>query len=521
MLSRFPDRIRVEDDVNEKPEDRWYNLANYDIIIAFDPDWSLFTEEQINVIRTWVDLQAGGFLLVCGPLHSKKLTYNDSQTKYQPLLDILPVVPGDNDLKSGTRNFLEPHRLTFPGVGVDTDFLKLDDRREGPLAGWNRFFYGREDPSEDARVVRGFYSYYPVKDVKVGANIIARYDDGVQARDTTFDKKDPPFLVTYKFGQGMSAFLGSSEMWRLRKLDPEGPEFFERFWTKLTRHLTAGSRKKQNRRGRLLMSQIVASGSYIRPRAELLDPSLMPIPENSDPPIKIRPLELDSYPKEVADVAKLKSAGPGKEDHLDPDAYQKAKDKYHLSLVKGQHFRMSPAKGDGMGKGWFQAQLLATPEKFPPGQWIVEVPVPSSSELLRSKFIIRSTNPELDNLKPDVVAMAKMADEVSEIENRLTSKPAVLKVLRENAYSGKEGSRLAYSFDRKEAINAIPECMEAKEDPQSNKGATEDLWDKGPILPSWLTSWYDGKENPISWLMLVCIGLLSLEWLTRKLLKLA
>ena len=89
---------------------------------------------------------------------------------------------------------------------------------------------------------------------------------------------------------------------------------------------------------------------------------------------------------------------------------------------------MSPAKGDGMGKGWFQAQLLATPEKFPPGQWIVEVPVPSSSELLRSKFIIRSTNPELDNLKPDVVAMAKMADEVSEIENRLTSKPAVLKV---------------------------------------------------------------------------------------------
>jgi hypothetical protein len=496
LLNRFPDRIRVEEDVKESPDEHWYNLANYDIIIAFDPDWSEFTEVQISNIRTWIDLQAGAFLLVSGPLHTKKITYNNDQPKYGPLLDILPVVPGDYDLKMLSRDPKDPHRLVFPATAGNTDFLKLDDRREGPLAGWDRFFYGREDPSEDARVIRGFFNYYPVKDVKVGANVIARFDDGGQARENTFDKKDPPYLVTYKYGQGMSAFLGSSEMWRLRKLSPEGHEFYERFWTKLTRYLTSGSRKKQNRRGRLLMSQYVSSGSYIRPRAELLDPGLKPIPENSDPPIRIRPIELDqtSYPKEVLDVAKRKSAGPGKEkeDDFDSDAFQKAKEKYHQQLTKNQHYRMSPAKGDGMDKGWFQLQVLAD-DKFPPGQWVIEVPIPSSSELLRSKFIVRSTNPELDNLKPDVAAMAKMADEFSEIENRLLEKPAVMKLLRDAAYSGKEGSRLAFSFDRKEAINAIPECMETKEDPQ----------------------------NPVSWVMLVCIGLFSVEWLTRKLLKLA
>ena len=205
------------------------------------------------------------------------------------------------------------------------------------------------------------------------------------------------------------------------------------------------------------------------------------------------------------------------------DAFQKAKDKYHEQLIKNQNLKMSPATGgDGLEKGWFQLQVLAAAEKYPPGMWVAEVPIPSSSELLRAKFTIRRTNPELDVLKPDVVAMARLADEVSELETRLAKKPATLRILRENAYTGKEGTRLAFSFDRQEAINAIPDCMETKEDPQNNKGATEDLWDRGPYLPTWATSWYDdSKPYKIGWLMMACIGLLSVEWLTRKLLKLA
>ena len=54
-----------------------------------------------------------------------------------------------------------------------------------------------------------------------------------------------------------------------------------------------------------------------------------------------------------------------------------------------------------------------------------------------------------------------------------------------------------------------------------NRGAVEDYWDKGVILPSFLTNWYSDKPQRLSAMLLLCVGLLSAEWLTRKLLKLA
>jgi hypothetical protein len=49
----------------------------------------------------------------------------------------------------------------------------------------------------------------------------------------------------------------------------------------------------------------------------------------------------------------------------------------------------------------------------------------------------------------------------------------------------------------------------------------EDYWDKGIELPHWMTGWYSDKPMRIGAMLLICVGLLSVEWLTRKLLKLA
>jgi len=60
FLKPLPGRtLRVEDDPNEAAEDKYYNLAQYDLVVMYDPDWSEFTGEQLALLQKWVDSQGG------------------------------------------------------------------------------------------------------------------------------------------------------------------------------------------------------------------------------------------------------------------------------------------------------------------------------------------------------------------------------------------------------------------------------------------------------------------------------
>ena len=127
------------------------------------------------MLQTWVDANAGGLMIVAGPVHLKTITRGDP--RYNPLLDIMPVVLGDYDIKNLARDLREPRRLSFDDLPPDTEFLRLDESAppNKPTAGWNTFFFGKEDADPNtAKVVRGFYNYYPVKEVKPGALVAAR-----------------------------------------------------------------------------------------------------------------------------------------------------------------------------------------------------------------------------------------------------------------------------------------------------------------------------------------------------------
>ncbi len=101
LLNRFPTALKVEDDPTEKPEDKYYNLARYDVIVCFDPDWSEFTADQLLLLQKWVDQQAGGLILVAGPVNTYQLARDDGSGRLKPLIDLFPVVPGDVVLQSG------------------------------------------------------------------------------------------------------------------------------------------------------------------------------------------------------------------------------------------------------------------------------------------------------------------------------------------------------------------------------------------------------------------------------------
>ena len=53
MLVRFPDRL----DANKATEEAMYNLANYDVILAFDPDWTELNKDQTDLVERWVSQQ--------------------------------------------------------------------------------------------------------------------------------------------------------------------------------------------------------------------------------------------------------------------------------------------------------------------------------------------------------------------------------------------------------------------------------------------------------------------------------
>ena len=56
LLTRFP---KMESE-----------LFGYDCIIAFDPDWSQLSSEQTELVRRWVADEAGGLVVVAGPVNT-------------------------------------------------------------------------------------------------------------------------------------------------------------------------------------------------------------------------------------------------------------------------------------------------------------------------------------------------------------------------------------------------------------------------------------------------------------------
>ncbi len=114
--------------------------------------------------------------------------------------------------------------------------------------------------------------------------------------------------------------------------------------------------------------------------------------------------------------------------------------------------------------------------------------------------------------------MYQMASPLADMQ---VSDTALALNLQKAAASGADGKRLAFKFGDDESMKLIPQCFKTDVKTSRNRGAVEDYWDKGLTLPSFLTSWLSDKPQRLSFGLLLVVGLLSVEWLTRKLLKLA
>jgi hypothetical protein len=482
MLEIFPDRYDTD---SPDPALRLRDLASYDAILAFDPDWSQLSDPQRTLLNTFVD-KGGGLVIVSGPVNSLQLAKPGAErTSLKSILDLYPVLLRDLRLDGGDRNLDNPWPLRFEGATPEMEFLRLDEEESKPfLADWAEFFNSAGKPGESPR---GFYSTYPIEEIRKGAIIAARLgDERLKQKD---GKLAPWMVLSDPQGGRRVVWIGSDESWRLRQFKET---WHERFWTKLARYAAANSQGRDVRRIRLF-----AGGPYQALR-----------------PISFEAVIDDRGGKPLAnvtDVPRVKLIAP-----------QGISEGDYPATVK-----MEPRPGSpGVWRARFQVRAPARYEM------IIEVPS-TRDKLTGNSLIVEASDPEAENTRPDWTGLYELASPISTIESRLSEEqvrqvreavrrpggPAKGDVAKATGSVGTNSAnepRLLFDIP---SAGLIPSLLPGETSSVRNRGPVDDVWDDGPSLGS--PSGDNPGERVLPWAMLAIVVLLSTEWTLRKLWKVA
>jgi hypothetical protein len=169
----------------------------------------------------------------------------------------------------------------------------------------------------------------------------------------------PAYFVGQFYGSGRVFYIGSGEMWRLRRID-EG--YFEQFYTRLIRHVSQGRLLRQSSRGSLLVDKDRSLlGSTAEIRAQLTDAQL-------------KPLKAAGVPLEV----------------ILPDRG-----------VQTISLRANPGR-----EGMFTGQITLLQE----GAYRLELPVPDSPERIVRRIQVRLPDLERENPQRNDTLLGRIAD---------------------------------------------------------------------------------------------------------------
>jgi hypothetical protein len=492
ILDHFPEMQTRGDTAANKP----YVLFEYDLVIAFDPDWSAIPEDALKLLKKWVTRNYGGLVLVGDVVNTYQLARPPKEPDLKPILDLYPVTLDDARLMGLSEGFnpTTKYPLKFTGADPRFDFLKLDENGEGTTAGWNEFFYDTPTPEKDTEVERGFYTAYPVKDAKSVATVIAEFPVD---KNAGVGKGDVPYMVYMKPGNGQTMFIGSQELWRLRQYKEA---FHDRFWIRLARFIGSG-----------LLGRLQKYG-------EDNIPDRMTVGDRKRIEYRLWGLDRNAFPRSRAPELKVYLRRYNKIDDPKPDP--KSAEKIDIQPKPGRKDRT----GKEEESGWFIADFSLKK----PGKYEFELKIPGTPETLRKTVIVDQPNPELDVVKPDLLRLYRLAQEGHDyhpvqmvlnrvVDDRVKRQVRELRPPREVS-ENPVGKGDSLYFDL-ESAPLIPRCMITDKDEKETKGEALYLWDQG-----WESEWVDpffGWEIKFAYVLTAVVVLLSLEWLIRKLLKLA
>jgi hypothetical protein len=234
-------------------------LFEYDAIIMFDPDWTAFTADTLNMIDRWLAQQAGGLVLIGGPVYHPRWTRMRTDPRMTRISGFYPVTfSGRGPLLGGGRQGGEnAWPIQFTPESRRAEFLWIADQAEESFDIWETF--------------GGVYDYVGVKKEKPGAKVYGYYSDPT----TEIGDSLPVYLASQFYGAGRVYFQGSGEIWRLRG---ESDVYFDSYYTKLIRWVSEGRLLRDSTRGFVLVDPSRAMvGDTISVRAVLYDEQFEPL----------------------------------------------------------------------------------------------------------------------------------------------------------------------------------------------------------------------------------------------------
>jgi hypothetical protein len=234
-ISQEADRI-----LTEFPSDK-AALFEYDVIVAIDPNWLEIDAADVEVLQSWVGDEAGGMIVIAGPVHTADWVRS---TEHRALRALYPVEFQQRLtlLDDGQYSGETAWPLDMERAGREAEFLWLKDISAESEAAWASF--------------PGVFGYYAVRGAKPGATVYARFGDPQAAMGDS----QPVYMAGHFYGAGQVFYVGSSEFWRLRMVDPV---YFDTLWIKLIRHVSQGRLLRGSSRGAILVE---------RDRYELAEP---------------------------------------------------------------------------------------------------------------------------------------------------------------------------------------------------------------------------------------------------------
>ena len=207
----------------------------YDCVIAFDPDWRELSTAQTELLERWVAEQAGGLILIAGPVNTPEWTRkprgDEAMDMMRKLYPVSFYSQGSAIRKLGRFGGAEAFPLQFTREGKAAEYLWIGDSSSESSESWASF--------------DGVFGYYAVNESKAGADVLAHFADP----NTLIGERLPIYLASQFYGAGRAFFQASGEMWRVRRLDVA---YFEEYYNKLIRWASQARLLRDSRRGVLL-----------------------------------------------------------------------------------------------------------------------------------------------------------------------------------------------------------------------------------------------------------------------------
>ncbi len=399
-------------------------LFQYDCIVAFDFDWLQLDELQIDLIDRFVAEQAGGFIVVAGPVNTPEWAgmRRGRDARIDTIKALYPVVfysQGVPSLGLGRFGGDTAWPLSFTRDGQGAEFLWLEDDPIDSEGAWESF--------------EGIYGYYAVKDPKPGARVYAHFANP----ETSIDGSLPIYAAAQFYGAGRVFFQASGEMWRLRAVDPR---YFETYYTKLIRWVSQGRLLRDSSLGVLLVDKDrCLLGDQITVRAVLSD-------------LQHRPLQLDSVPAIL----------------LQPDGKRIP---LPLSKVK-----------DAAREGMYETQFTALMS----GDYRIELTPTENAddELLTADVRVRVPTLEIEHPQRNDALLLNITKQ--------TGGEYYLGINAAMNRGGANRATLASVIEKNDQVIYLPESV-------------DDTF----------------NEQLMGWLLVLIVGVLCLEWLLRRVSKLA